>query len=285
MSLHMEELRRQQFGTDVVLECAEGDIHAHKNVLVASCPYFEKMFVTDMLEQNTGSVQFNNVSKNVIETIVKYLYTGETPILTEDYAFSRELIATSHMMELQHLLRNCWKQITNNLTPEKFAGIWAIGVDFGLDEEGPLEHFARKNLKKISGRANLKNLSAIQMTKLIDLVDHKRFCDACVQCILKWKSRENEQDAVKLIRQLDLQLLSGKTLSDFIKKNPNEKEESVLDVLLEESVARLPESDMYKALSEVIDINRHEQCKEIGCNAEDAIDEILAVFDDQITYE
>uniref|UniRef100_T1ITG2 BTB domain-containing protein n=1 Tax=Strigamia maritima TaxID=126957 RepID=T1ITG2_STRMM len=245
-AIKMEELRQQQICTDIAMHCEGGVVLAHQCVLIASCPYFEKMFTIDMSEKNTGCVNFKSISKNVIETIVKYLYTAQMPTLDDDFSFSRQLISTSHTMELQDLLINCWKQITNNLNAEKFARLWAVAIEFDLEKEGSIEKYAKNNMKEISEKANVHDLTQIQITRLIQSVDQKQFCNECVRCILKWNSNCSvirEEISVQLLQKLDLSHLDDVTLYHLLQNfRSNEKKETIENVLTREAVSRLPKT-------------------------------------------
>uniref|UniRef100_T1ITG0 BTB domain-containing protein n=1 Tax=Strigamia maritima TaxID=126957 RepID=T1ITG0_STRMM len=226
LEFKMEELRQQQTYTDIVMICNNGVVHAHKCVLVAACPYFEKMFSIDMVEKNTGCVQFKNISKEVIELIIKYLYTAQIPSLDDDAGLLRELIKTSHMLDLEDLYVNCWKQSSGNVNAEKFAGLWAVGVDFSLEKEGTIENFAQENMKQIAENPNVQHLTRDQLTKLIECVEHKRYCNECIECIFIWKSIRNEND---------------RCLYNLLQSNcSNKKKETIEDVLTREAVTRLP---------------------------------------------
>uniref|UniRef100_T1ITG5 BTB domain-containing protein n=1 Tax=Strigamia maritima TaxID=126957 RepID=T1ITG5_STRMM len=64
LSLNMDELRQDEYDTDVIM--AHGNVSAHKLILIASCSYF-KMFFVKMKETNSGHVTFDWCSKEAIK--------------------------------------------------------------------------------------------------------------------------------------------------------------------------------------------------------------------------
>uniref|UniRef100_T1IXJ2 BTB domain-containing protein n=1 Tax=Strigamia maritima TaxID=126957 RepID=T1IXJ2_STRMM len=109
----MEEKRQQKSGTDVIIQCKDGSVHAHKLVLTTSCAYFESLFETNSLEVN-----FSTVKKDVIEAIVQYLYAAQLP--KNDYDFLTEMISTCHLMQIIGLFDHCWTELMDGISREHF---------------------------------------------------------------------------------------------------------------------------------------------------------------------
>ena len=74
----LDDLRKQKVLCDVTLLAGGETFPAHRNVLAVSCPYFNKLFTSDMKEKTSETVNFEalEVSPNVIGTLLTYLYTG-----------------------------------------------------------------------------------------------------------------------------------------------------------------------------------------------------------------
>ena len=63
---------------DVTLHAAGTAFPAHRNVLAVSCPYFHKLFTSDMKEKTAKTINLEalEVRDSAIETLLTYLYTG-----------------------------------------------------------------------------------------------------------------------------------------------------------------------------------------------------------------
>ena len=65
---------------DVKLVLSDGEILANKDVLSAQSDYFATMFSNNkvkFIEGETNTVKFPHCNKNIMEKIVKYLFSGE----------------------------------------------------------------------------------------------------------------------------------------------------------------------------------------------------------------
>lgn len=61
---------------DVIL-IADDDVNipAHKVILASSSPFFRSMFDADIKEKNKQTVRIKKIDSNILETIMKYMYT------------------------------------------------------------------------------------------------------------------------------------------------------------------------------------------------------------------
>uniref|UniRef100_T1ITG3 BTB domain-containing protein n=1 Tax=Strigamia maritima TaxID=126957 RepID=T1ITG3_STRMM len=239
----LDDFRQQQFDTDVVLECKEGNVHAHKLILMSTCTYFEKMFTSKMLEENSGHVHLTDISKQAIDIVVTHLYTVELPNLT-NYHLLRELLETCHMMEMTNLLDHCWKEITqHHLNMETFYELWVVAVVFELERNSKMVNFIRKNFKEISKSEKLQNFTERQMEQLFESVDQKKYCSECVECLFTWRSNTNgerEKAAVNLLDKFSLKDLNETPLLNLLRMSQNnEKQKTIESVLIGESINRL----------------------------------------------
>ena len=51
-------------------------IKAHKNILSAACPYFHSMFTSGLCETNKNVIHIQNISFEVLEKLLGFIYTG-----------------------------------------------------------------------------------------------------------------------------------------------------------------------------------------------------------------
>ena len=78
LTAKLNDLRKQKVLCDVTLFAGGETFLAHRNVLAVSCPYFYKLFTSEMREKTSETVNLEalEVSANVIDTLLTYLYTG-----------------------------------------------------------------------------------------------------------------------------------------------------------------------------------------------------------------
>ena len=76
----MNRLRKDGILCDVTITVGGRKIHAHKNVLAATCPYFEKMFTGGLSESNQSEVTIREVDEEAMETLIEFCYTSSIEV-------------------------------------------------------------------------------------------------------------------------------------------------------------------------------------------------------------
>lgn len=61
---------------DVQIKLSDGVINANKDVLMIRSEYFQKMFKNNFMESKENIVDFSHISRVVMETILKFLFSG-----------------------------------------------------------------------------------------------------------------------------------------------------------------------------------------------------------------
>ncbi len=112
---HMEALRDEEFLTDFVVVVEEKEFKVHRVILAAHSPVFKKMFETEMREQKEGRVVLDDVTPDVIEELLTYMYTGELPNLME---LKEELFQAVDKYEITctHLKAACEAALCDSIT-------------------------------------------------------------------------------------------------------------------------------------------------------------------------
>ena len=66
---------------DVTLVAGEKEFRAHKLILSGRSPVFAQMFEHDMKEKSTNTVEIDDIEPEILEEMITYIYTGDTPLL------------------------------------------------------------------------------------------------------------------------------------------------------------------------------------------------------------
>jgi len=70
---------------DVTLKSADGkELHAHKCVLASQSEYFERMFIGGFRETTQDVIQINDISGDVLNNIIDFMYTGVLVKIEQD---------------------------------------------------------------------------------------------------------------------------------------------------------------------------------------------------------
>ena len=86
----LNELRYNEIVCDGVLQTVDGELfQIHRNVLMASSPYFKAMFSSNFLESKIGAeapIVLPTVSSTGLRSVLDCLYSGELS-LTDDFVY------------------------------------------------------------------------------------------------------------------------------------------------------------------------------------------------------
>lgn len=82
----LNHLRQEKTFCDVILKVSSSEIHAHRSVLAAGCPYFKSLFLGQFTEAKMKEINLSEVTGNVdaLEIILNFIYSGEVEINMEN---------------------------------------------------------------------------------------------------------------------------------------------------------------------------------------------------------
>ena len=101
--------------SDVVLVCQEEEIRAHRFVLCARSPVFNTMLQSKMSENATGEVKIDDVDKDVLKEMLRYMYKVE---VDETFTKFKELLILADKYEVQGLIKYCGIKIVESLNKD-----------------------------------------------------------------------------------------------------------------------------------------------------------------------
>lgn len=109
----------QQF-SDAVLCASEKEFNVHKAILAARSPVFKAMFQsgTGMTEAQTGRVEIKDIDPEVLEEMLRFMYTGLAPNLKH---MAAKLLVAADMYQLFRLKAMCEKSLTLSLNNKNAA--------------------------------------------------------------------------------------------------------------------------------------------------------------------
>lgn len=96
--------------TDIVLYAEGQPIHAHKAVLAARSPVFQKLFEKISSENRPSVILINDLSYEVVQELVSYAYSGKVNTV------SLELLAAAERYGTKGLKKICANELTKRLS-------------------------------------------------------------------------------------------------------------------------------------------------------------------------
>ena len=90
---------------DIVINCEDKTLKAHKIVLQARSKVFDAMLKSDMAESKTGVINVTGIKSSTLECFLKYLYSATLPKL--NVASSKELYEAADRYDVKELKQAC----------------------------------------------------------------------------------------------------------------------------------------------------------------------------------
>ena len=116
---------------DITLMVDNHQFPVHQNVLGVLSTFFDKMFHIDMKEKRENKVEINGVSKEVLEVILDFVYTGEMALSMEN-VFA--VIEAAHLLDLPYVKETCSKYLGNQVNVGNWSSIRAYAKRYDYKE-------------------------------------------------------------------------------------------------------------------------------------------------------
>ncbi|XP_042909287.1 protein maternal effect lethal 26-like [Parasteatoda tepidariorum] len=113
LSSDLMKILQQSYNTDIELSTGGENIKAHKIILQARSPVFQKMFEHDSSESAKNTVDVSDINPSTMKRLVKYLYTGRKEKCNFDEVV--QLYYASDKYEVMSLLEDCRAELLNYL--------------------------------------------------------------------------------------------------------------------------------------------------------------------------
>ena len=147
--------------SDVRISCCGKQFHCHKNILASRSPVFKAMFGTNMKEKISGVVEIQDMSLDVFESLLKYIYKSEAPSFDAYDTLALGLFVASDKYELVKLKEFCETKLSSNVDFENCIDLLVIGdLHHAPILKSAALKFVSENMEKINPEEWRKNLIA-----------------------------------------------------------------------------------------------------------------------------
>jgi speckle-type POZ protein len=109
--------------TDMELVCDTQVFKCHQLILSIRSQVFRAMFQNPMAEATTKKVEIKDLSPEIVEAMLLYIYTGDVPNLDE---LAVELLAAAEKYALEDLKSLCEQQLTSGLDIENAVDLFLL---------------------------------------------------------------------------------------------------------------------------------------------------------------
>ncbi|XP_065203414.1 protein roadkill-like [Planococcus citri] len=145
-----ERLLADEYYSDVTIKTKDKDYPVYKGVLAARSPVFDAMFRNNMQENATNVVNITDISQEVFEDMLLYIYSGKVKNLKLAY----ELIPAADKYDLKGLKDICGAELCEQLSKDTAIKILILAHTHHVDF---LKKRALEFIKENTRYAEVKN--------------------------------------------------------------------------------------------------------------------------------
>ena len=212
--------RGQGYLCDVTLVAKEGkEFKAHRNVLSAASPFFDKLLQSEMKEMKEGIIRFEEISASIMEDILEFIYTGSVEIRDDKNAIDLIIAA-------DYLLLVCLKTISGRFLEQRLTTSNCIST-LQFAEKYKCEElitkstkFVHDNFAAVAELDEFLNLKAEEVQRWVSSDDIYLAAEEDVlKTIQRWVEQNKSERKVKfeeLFRHVRLVLVSRDSLLDVV---------------------------------------------------------------------
>ncbi|XP_067890660.1 kelch-like protein 23 [Heterodontus francisci] len=250
-----KEFYRNELFTDITLECFSGRLfHCHKVALAACSTYFKIMFTADMREKATKIIKLPNIDDNILDALVRYVYTSEVSITEKNV---QSLLETADLLQFISVKTACENFLIRHLDVDNCLGMHSFG-----------EFHVCIDLEKESRRMILSRFEEVsRQDEFLDISKDKLFFILSRDNLNVWKEDILLEAIIKWIaNDMKNRIECLKELLKYIKVD---LDESYLRTALELNERYLLTSDikMHSLKCHVLKLNKmnSQPCKKSTC--------------------
>ena len=109
--------------SDVCFVIGGQETRAHKLILSARSPVFAAMFSTEMKESTENRAEIRDISSDVFEALVRFIYTDQVEFTEID---TKDLLVAANRYMIPLLKARCEEQLSGSLSIENCAEMWML---------------------------------------------------------------------------------------------------------------------------------------------------------------
>jgi BTB/POZ domain len=145
------------------------EFRIHKIILAAQSSVFDAIFMNEMKEKQTGKMTIDDFSADVVEEMLKFIYTGQL----KNNSNAMDLFAIASKYDVAKLKDVCEKLILRNIDETNALEIFALGY---LNTSDKMKRTAFRTIQQMFPNKELKEteMENIKPEELKELIDTYR---------------------------------------------------------------------------------------------------------------
>ena len=211
--------RKQDYLCDITLVSIDNiEFKAHRNVLSAASPYFDKLLQSNMKENREGIVRLEEISGSVLKDVLEFIYSGTVDVTQEN---AEELIAAGNYLIIPGLKTASGRFLEREMSHINCISTFYLAEKYECDELITNSRlFIHKNIVAVAKLDEFLLLQAKEIERWIssDEITVNEEADV-FKIILDWVNhRKSERKTVfeELFGHVRLGFLSRDYLEDVV---------------------------------------------------------------------
>ena len=211
--------RKQDYLCDITLVSIDNvEFKAHRNVLSAASPYFDKLLQSNMKENREGIVRFEEISGSVLKDVLEFIYSGTVDVTQEN---AEKLIAAGNYLIIPGLKTASGRFLERKMSHINCISTFYLAEKYECDELITNSRlFIHKNIVAVAKLDEFLLLQAKEIERWIssDEITVNEEADV-FKIILDWvnhKKSERKTAFEELFGHVRLSFLSRDYLEDVV---------------------------------------------------------------------
>ena len=200
---YVNQARMQGYFNDVVIKAGEKTFFANKLILSCFSKVLEKMFLTEMKERYSGTVEINEFDGEAVMHLLEFIYTGNIFIDSKNVI---NLLAAAHFLQLQEVIDLCFAFLKDSISIENWSTIYSAAEIYRND--CLLHHMSRfisENLREIVQTDDFKMLKVSSVFHIVQNLDRKLIKEVFIyEAVMSWIQHEEKNRKSELPKMFDL---------------------------------------------------------------------------------
>jgi len=234
----LDVMRRDGRFTDITLVADGRQFPAHRNILCACSPYFDRMFQPGFVEQENNQVVLKDFDHETLSILLDYMYTKEINI-TEDNA--QDILIGSNLLLLYDVREAAGEVLVQLIDDNNVLDIRNTGSMFSCrDVESRAHNYMLERFEMVCKTEEFIKLDVDEVLKYLKMDDViVKSEDSILNCITRWIEKNPDKRTEHfdlLISAVRFPLLTDHSLNQLLQDNPYVKISTVAQKEIKESL-------------------------------------------------
>lgn len=183
---------------------------AHKSILSVCSAYFDTMFSSSFKEAASQKVELTEIEPEILESLLKFFYTGVISIKTAEEA--KQVIESAHLMQVSEVVEFGFEFLARTITTANCLQFYMLakkyaGSSIKKTSLEDVQNVALNNLEAIKNQTEFLSVNFSLLLEFLAKLSASTSSDLIAETCLKWMEFDPEKRSScigKLIRSIDL---------------------------------------------------------------------------------